>query len=97
MVSCVSAASAAAASSSAPSGVSTPGVRASSSSIGVCSAAVSAGASAFLSAYFLPVTAAPLGSLAASLRASLKISSLSRLGSLTCRVPSAPSMPLNFW
>src|SRR5215212_10026561 len=42
------------------------------------------------------VTASALGSLAASFRASLKISSLSRLGSATRSVPSAFLYPLNF-
>ncbi len=41
------------------------------------------------------VTASAFGSLAASLSASLKISSLSRLGSLTLSVPSVPGRPLN--
>src|SRR6476661_358273 len=64
-------------------------------------ASVSAGFSAsgavavFLAAAFL-VTASPLGSLAESLRASLKISCLSRLGSLVRSVPSVPGSPLNF-
>ena len=50
--------------------------------------------SAFFAAFL--VTASPLGSLPASLSASLKISSLSRLGSATFRVPSVPAMPLYF-
>jgi hypothetical protein len=50
--------------------------------------------SAFLAVFL--VTAAPLGSFAASLSASLNTSSLSRFGSATFRVPSAPGSPLNF-
>src|SRR6476661_4939588 len=78
--------SAASASSAAPSGV---------SEVGTSAGASSAFFSAFFGADFL-VTASPLGSLLASLSASLKISSLSRLGSLTFRVPSVPGRPLNF-
>src|SRR4051812_4549176 len=74
----------ASASSVAPSGVSAPGV------------SFWAGASAaFLVAARLLVTASTCGSLPAALSASLKISALSRLGSLTFRVPSAPGRPLN--
>src|SRR5690606_24342641 len=65
---------------------------ASASAAGASSAGASSFFSAFLSAFL--VTAEPLGSLAASLRASLKISSLSRLGSETLRVPSVPGRPL---
>src|SRR6478735_4253570 len=64
--------SAASASSAAPSGVSEEGT-----SAGASSALGSSALAAFFAAVFL-VTASPLGSLAASLSASLKISSLSR-------------------
>src|SRR5688572_22700588 len=102
--------SAVSAASAAPSGVSSAGTGAGASSAGASGASaagVSAGASAagasaagdssaFFSAFLRAVVAPALGSLAASLRASLKISSLSRLGSLTFRVPSVPGRPLNF-
>ena len=50
--------------------------------------------SAFFSAFFLVVVAEPFDSADTSLRASLKMSSLERLGSLTFRVPSVPGRPL---
>ena len=73
--------------SAAPSGVSEAGTSAGASA---------AGSSVFFSAFFLVVVAEPFDSADTSLRASLKMSSLERLGSLTLRVPSAPGRPLNF-
>src|SRR3712207_2733547 len=100
-VSLSSAVSAVSASMTAPSGVSTAGTgcSAGASTAGASSAGVSA-AVAFLAvvlrAEAFLVTASEEDSPATSLSASLKRSSLSRLGSATLRVPSVPLMPRCF-